>query len=256
MGDWYRDRNLLKGDYTDTFPLWIHPWVSGIYAFDLAERVHRPGDRIPAILTAYRDEFGEATLMMAVADYRSMEGDDEIEWGHWTAVRWRGDMSVSLYGRVEEESLRLKRVMDLPLTDSEHQQLIWNREELADGKDMATALLPYLPLAMKLSIWDGKEPLYCCHDYLESFRDKPFIQDVLNLEVIPIQETSKWPRDDEEKPRVVLVNQLTPPADFPSREFIRGVIAELKPPPKGRATPHRPKTSKARQAKKAQKKRK
>lgn len=256
MGNWQRDRNLLKGDYTDTFPLWIHPWVSGIYALDDPKRVARPGDKIPAILTAYRDELGEATLMMHVTDYRSMEGSEEIEWCHWTAVRWRGDMSVSMYGRVEEESWRLTRVMDLPLTDRQHQQLVWNREEFADGKDLATALLPYLPLAPKLSVWDGREPLYCCHEYLDFFRDEPFVQDVLNLEVIPVQEVSKWPREDDEKPRLVIVSPLMPPGDFPTREFIRGTLAELKPPPKDRATPRRPKTSKAHQAKKAQKKQK
>jgi len=250
MGNWHRDRGLLKGDYTDTFPLWIHPWVSGIYALDIDQRVARRGDKIPAILTAYRDELGEATLMMHVADYRHMEGGDDIEWCHWSAVRWRGDMSVSLYGRVEEESWRLARVLDLPLTDKQHQQLVWNREELADSRDMAIALLPYLPLATRLSLWDGKEPLFCCHEYLDYFRDEPFVQDVLNLEVIPIQEVSKWPREDDEKPRLVIVNPLLSPVDGPSSEFIRGLLFEQKPPANHRAAPRRSKSSKPRKKRK------
>jgi len=249
MGNWHKDRNLLKGDYTDTFPLWIHPWVSGIYALEINERVARPGDKVPAVLTAYRDEFGEATLMMHIPDYTTMEGDD-VEWCHWTAVRWRGDMSVSLYGRVEEESLRLARVLDLPLTDKQHQQLVWNREELADGRDLAIALLPYLPLATKLTLWDGKEPLYFCHDYLDEFRDQPFVQDVLGLEVIPLQETNKWPRVDDEKPRLVIVNPLLSPVDGPSSEFIRGLLFERKPPANHRAAPRRSKSVKPRKKRK------
>jgi len=250
MGNWHRDRNLLKGDYTDTFPLWIYPWVSGIYALEINERVAHPGDKVPAVLTAYRDEFGEATLMMHIADYSTMEGD-EIEWCHWTAVRWRGDMSVSLYGRVVEESWRLARVLDLPLTDDQHQQLVWNRSEGGGGKDTAIALLPYLPLATKLSIWDGKEPLYCCHDYLDEFRDQPFVQDVLGFEVIPLQETMKWPREDDEKPRLVIVNPLLAPVDFPSSEFIRGVLFEREPAKNHRAAPRRSKSSKPRKKRKA-----
>lgn len=250
MGNWHRDRNLLKGDYTDTFPLWIHPWVSGIYALEINERVTRPGDKVPAVLTAYRDEFGEATLIMHVADYRSMEGGDDIEWCHWTAVRWRGDMSVSLYGRVEEESWRLTRVMDLPLTDGQHQQLVWNRSEGGGGKDTAIALLPYLPLATKLSIWDGKEPLYCCHDYLDEFRDQSFVQDVLGFEVIPLQETMKWPREDDDKPRLSIVNPLLSPVDGPSSEFIRGVLFERKPPANHHAAPRRSNSSKQRKKRK------
>ena len=252
MGNWHRDRNLLKGDYTDTFPLWIHPWVSGIYALEINERVTRPGDKVPAVLTAYRDEFGEATLMMHIPDYATMEGDD-VEWCHWTAVRWRGDMSVSLYGRVEEESWRLAKVLDLPLTDKQHQQLVWNRSERGGGKDTAIALLPYLPLATKLSLWDGKEPLYCCHDYLDEFRDQPFVQDVLGFEVIPLQETRKWPREDDETPRLVIVNPLLSPVDGPSSEFIRGLLFERKPPANHRAAPRRSKSSKPRKKKKTSK---
>jgi len=254
VGDWHRDRNLLKGDYTDTFPLWIHPWVSGIYALDDPERSARPTDKIPALLTAYIDELGDAILMMNVPDYRTMEGSDEIEWCHWTAVRWRGDKSVSLYGRVEEESWRLARVLDLPLTDQQHQQLVWNRSLRFRGKDTAIALLPYLPLATKLSVWDGKEPLYCCHDYLDEFRDQSFVQDVLGFEVIPLQETNKWPREDEEKPRLVIVNPLTSPVDGPRSEFIRGLLFEREPPTNHRAAPRRSKSSKPRKTRSRRKK--
>jgi len=189
-----------------------------------------------------------------VPDYRTMEGSDEIEWCHWTAVRWRGDKSVSLYGRVEEESWRLARVLDLPLTDQQHQQLVWNRSLRFRGKDTAIALLPYLPLATKLSVWDGKEPLYCCHDYLDEFRDQSFVQDVLGFEVIPLQETNKWPREDDEKPRLVIVNPLSSPVDGPRSEFIRGLLFEREPPTNHRAAPRRSKSSKPRKTRSRRKK--
>ena len=81
MGNWHKDRNLLKGDYTDTFPLWIHPWVSGIYALEINERVARPGDKVPAVLTAYRDEFGEATCRFrSTAAWRKSLGVSQEYW--------------------------------------------------------------------------------------------------------------------------------------------------------------------------------
>ena len=221
MGNWHRDRGLLKGDYTDTFPLWIHPWVSGIYALDDPERVARPTDRIPALLTAYIDELGDATLMMHVPDYRYMQGNDEIEWCHWTAVRWRRDKSVSLYGRIEPEGWRLEHVRDLRLTNDQHQQLVWSRSEGDWGKDTAIALLPYLPLATRLSIWDGKEPLYCCHDYLDEFCDYAFVTDVLTFEVIPLQETRKWPREFYDTPQRVETYPLTSIKGARDQDFVR-----------------------------------
>lgn len=236
MSNWHRLRGLFKGDYTDTFPLWIHPYVSGIYALENQDRA--PGnEKIPALLTSYIDELGDATLMMHVTDYRHMEGG-EIEWCHWTAVRWRHEKSVSLYGRLEE-GWRLSHVMDLPLDDYEYLQLSQNVD--SDGQ-AATFLLPYLPLATQLSIWDGKEPLYCCEDYLDQFRDEPFIADVLNLETIPLQQTRRWPRELDE-PTQKDIKPLSAIASPQTRAFITEVLAEVEQP-KRHSTNSKKKTTK------------
>ena len=225
MDNWHQHRSLFKGDYTDTFPLWIHPYVSGIYALENQGRA--PGnEKIPALLTSYTDELGDATLIMHVTDYRHMEGG-EIEWCHWTAVRWRHEKSVSLYGRLEE-GWRLSHVMDLPLDDYEYLQLSQN---VGNGVHAATFLLPFLPLATQLSIWDGKEPLYCCEDYLDQFRDEPFIADVLNLETIPLQQTRRWPKEwDETETTPKDLSPLSPITDGPTRAFITEVLAEVEQP--------------------------
>ena len=223
MSNWHRIRGLFKGDYTDTFPLWIHPYVSGIYALENQGRAPED-EKIPALLTSYIDELGDATLMMHVTDYRHMEGG-EIEWCHWTAVRWRHEKSVSLYGRLEE-GWRLSHVMDLPLADDEYLQLSQNVDNEVEA---ATFLLPYLPLATQLSIWDGKEPLYCCEDYLDQFRGDPFIADVLNLETIPLQQTRRWLKEWDE-PTQEDIRPLSAIADWPTSAFIRGALAEVEQP--------------------------
>ncbi len=220
MSNWHVQRVDFKGDYTDTFPLWIHPWVSGIYALENQARAP-DGEKIPALLTSYIDELGDATLMMHVTDYRHIEGG-EIEWSHWTAVRWRKDKFVSLYGRIEE-GWRLSRVMDLPLSDNEFIQLSQNCQ---NDVNAAIFLLPYLPLATQLSIWDGKEPLFCCEDYLDQFRGEPFIADVLNLETIPLQQTRRWPKEWDE-PTQKDISPLSAIADWPTRAFIREALAEV-----------------------------
>lgn len=161
---------------------------------------------------------------MHVTDYRHIEGG-EIEWCHWTAVRWRREKSVSLYGRLEE-GWRLSHVMDLPLADDEYIQLSQN---VLNDVQAATFLLPYLPLATQLSIWDGKEPLYCCEDYLDQFRDEPFIAEVLNLETIPLQQTRRWPRELDE-PTQKYIKPLSGIADGPRRAFITEVLAEVEQP--------------------------
>ena len=182
------------------------------------------GEKIPALLTSYIDELGDATLMMRVTDYRHMEGG-EIEWCHWTAVRWRREKSVSLYGKIEE-GWRLSHVMDLPLADDEYLQLSQNVDNEVEA---ATFLLPYLPLATQLSIWDGKEPLYCCEDYLDQFRGDPFIADVLNLETIPLQQTRRWLKEWDE-PTQEVIRPLSAIADWPTRAFIREALAEVEQP--------------------------
>jgi len=69
---------------------------------------------------------------------------------------------------------------------------------------------------------------------------------VLGFEVIPLQETNKWPREDDETPRLVIVNPLLSPVDGPSSEFIRGLLFERKPPVNHRAAPRRSKSAKPR----------
>ena len=116
--------------------------------------------------------------------------------------------------------------MDLPLTDDDYLQLSQN---CGSEVNAAIFLLPYLPLATQLSIWDGKEPLYCCEDYLDQFRDEPFIADVLNLETIPLQQTRRWPKEwDEPTPKDL--SPLSPIADGPTRAFITEVLAEVEQP--------------------------
>jgi hypothetical protein len=44
---------------SQTFPLWIQPWISGIYAFHYPDRcldAAACGGNIPSILTSYIDE--------------------------------------------------------------------------------------------------------------------------------------------------------------------------------------------------------
>ena len=135
------------------------------------------------------------------------------------------EKSVSLYGRIEE-GWRLSHIMDLPLTDDDYLQLSQN---CGSEVNAAIFLLPYLPLATQLSIWDGKEPLYCCEDYLDQFRGESFIADVLNLETIPLQQTRRWPKEwDEPTPKDL--SPLSPIADGPTRAFITEVLAEVEQP--------------------------
>ena len=190
-------------NYKERFPLWIEPWVSGIYALDDDERGARAtdmGDAVPAVLTAYVDELGDATLMMHVLDYVEMTGG-EIEWSHWTAVRWRGGNSVTLYGRTGE-GWHVDPVMELPLSRDANREMQWAQEFYGDGtgngKFVAVALLPYLPLANRLSIWDGKTPLFCCECSIDELREEPIIKDFIGYEVIPLEHVVRR-RDDENR---------------------------------------------------------
>jgi hypothetical protein len=190
-------------NYKDRFPLWIEPWVSGIYALDDEERGARAtdmGDAVPAVLTAYNDELGDWTLMMHVLDYVEMTGG-EIEWSHWTAVRWRGGNSVSLYGRTGE-GWHVDHVMDLSIGSESIRDLLSVQEMVKESVSetgsrlVARALLRYLPLANRLSIWDGKSSLFCCECGIDELREEPIIKDFLGREVIPLESWS-LERDDD-----------------------------------------------------------
>ena len=182
---------------SQTFPLWIQPWISGIYSFHYPERcldADACGGNIPAILTSYIDEVGETTLMMHVLDYTEITGG-EIEWSHWAAIRWRGGDRLSVFGR-GEEGWHLYPMLDAPLSIDEldnilvAKEIARNNKTEQDSKVMAEALLPYLPFVNMLSIWDGKSPL----DYLEiedeDFQDHPSLSFVRNREVIPLVRNS------------------------------------------------------------------
>lgn len=178
---------------SQTFPLWIEPWISGIYAFHYPDRcldADACGGNIPAILTSYIDEVGEATLMLHVLDYTEITGG-EIEWSHWAAIRWRGGDRLSVFGR-GEEGWHLHPMMDVPLSIDELDDLLVakeiSRNDITEqhSKTMAEALLPHLPFVNLLSIWDGVSPL----DYLEiedeELENHSSLSFVRNREVIPL----------------------------------------------------------------------
>ena len=185
----------MEQPLNQTFPLWIEPWISGIYAFHYPDRcadAEACGGNIPATLTAYIDEVGESTLMMHVLDYTEIDGG-EIEWCLWAGVRWRGGDRVSLFGR-EDEGWCLVPKLDVPLSIDETDNLLAAKELAGNGKTkgdsavMAEALLPHLPFVHLLSLWDGESTL----DYLqideEDLEDHPSLVFVRDREVLPLTE--------------------------------------------------------------------
>ena len=185
----------MEQPLNQTFPLWIEPWISGVYSFHYPDRcveAEACGGNIPAVLTAYIDEVGESTLMMHVLDFTEIDGG-EIEWCHWVGVRWRGGDRVSLFGR-EDEGWGLIPQMDIPLSIDEIDDLLAAKELAGKGKTkgdsvtMAKALLPHLPFVHLLSIWDGESLL----DYLqiddEELEDHPSLVFVRDREVLPLIE--------------------------------------------------------------------
>jgi hypothetical protein len=187
----------MEQPLSQTFPLWIQPWISGIYAFHYPDRcadVEAFDGNIPAILTAYIDEVGEATLMMHVLDYTEMTGGD-IEWCHWAAVRWRGGDRISLFGR-EDEGWDLYPKMDVPLSIEEMDDLLVAKEmngfskTIEASRSMAEALLPHMPFVHWLSVWDRESPLDFSVIDEEDIQDHPSLLFVRDREVVPLINTS------------------------------------------------------------------
>jgi hypothetical protein len=182
---------------SQTFPLWIQPWISGIYAFHYPDRcldAAACGGNIPSILTSYIDEVGEATLVLHVLDYTEITGGD-IEWSHWAAIRWRGGDRLAVFGR-REEGWHLHPMMDVPLSVDELDDLLVAKEITGNNKTehhskiMAEALLPHLPFVNMLSIWDGVSPLDCLELEDEDIQDHSSLSLVRSREVIPLIKSS------------------------------------------------------------------
>lgn len=183
-----------------TFPLWIKPWISGIYAFDCP--VHGPeGSRTPAVLTAYLDEVDEATLVMHAPDFNRMDGRGEVEWCHWEAVRWRRGESVWIYRLPvfldgdQDRIWNLRLDCEKPLSRHESarlRELSQSFDNTEDGsREVAEALLPFLPSLTELAIWDRREQLWTCGFEVEDPFDEdswrePYILFVLDRPVIPL----------------------------------------------------------------------
>ncbi len=181
---------------SETFPLWIDPWISGIYALHEPDRCQNDEvskGSIPAVLTSYCDEFGDANLMMHVPDYTEMTGG-AIEWCHYVGVKWRGGNSVALYGR-KDEAWRIELKMEIPLSAEETSNLVMQRfrggEDSFVGRpqEIASALIPYLPFANRLKVWDGNASLDCLEADINELRNDEMIKFVIDREVIPVSET-------------------------------------------------------------------
>jgi len=151
---------------SETFPLWITPWVSGIYTLYEPDRCLDEDAKgyVPAILTAYLDEFGDANLMMHILDFTELTGG-EVEWCHWVGVKWRGGDRVALYGRQDSEGWKIEFKMEVPLSVDETDDLMTELREYEAGRTekgsltVAEALIKHLPLVNRLGIWDGESKL-------------------------------------------------------------------------------------------------
>lgn len=181
---------------SETFPLWINTWISGIYALhepDRSQDLAVSGGLIPAVLTSYCDEFGDANLIMHVLDFTEMTGGS-IEWCHYVGVKWRGGNSVALYGR-KDEGWRIELKMEIPLTAEEvtsmTMQRFMYREDCftSNPQQAACVLLPFLPLANRLQVWDKKSNLDCLESGIDELRDDELIKFVIDREVIELSDT-------------------------------------------------------------------
>ena len=174
-------------------PLEICPWLSGIYALHDVYRAGGEGNssdnNVPAILSAYFTEFGDACLVMHVLDYTHIEGG-QIAWCNWTGVGYRGGNRVSLYARDDEGwDLHFKKEVEVNNDEAEVLSTIYDQilERQLGGQIVAEFLLPYLPEADQLSIWDGVSNLNDPDGVsLNQIRDSTLIAPLLGLDVIPL----------------------------------------------------------------------
>ena len=177
----------------ESFPLWINPWVSGIYALydPLRSGSTESADgMIPAVLTSYCDEFGDANLLMHVLDYSELTGG-RIVWSPFAGVRWRGGNAVELYKR-DDEGWNFRFLWEKSLSEDEverlpnHQELCRGDRTESESRIVAEALLPHLPFGKELRIWDRTKTLACPNGPIEDMLHEPEIRIVLERGVLPL----------------------------------------------------------------------
>jgi hypothetical protein len=138
------------------------------------------------VLTAYRDEVGEATLILHVLDYTKQEGGS-VEWCHWDAVRWRGDDSVSIFS-VDGDGWNLRRESEVVLSEEDVDALQDAAEDFENSesgsREVAEALLPHLRSVMDLEVWDRQEQLWCCDEPIVVVLEDDYMQFVLERPVL------------------------------------------------------------------------
>jgi len=184
---------------------------------------------IPAVLTAYCDEFGDANLMMHILDFTEMTGGD-IEWCHYVGVKWRGGSSLALYGR-KNEDWRVQLMVEIPLSAEDLTNLVTQRfmfgedSFVSDSQRVASVMLPFLPLANRLQIWDKKTKLDCLESDIDELRESEMIKFVIDREVIPLSETQIIA-----EPWYELDTFTSPLSEHPrliDENFFRGILREL-----------------------------
>ena len=176
----------------DPVPLEICPWWSGIYALHDVYRAGGEGNlsdnKVPAILSAYITEFGDCCLLMHVLDYTHIDGGP-IAWCNWTGVGYRGGNRVSLYARDNEGwDLHFTKEVEVNNDEADVLSMIYDQisERQSGGQIVAEFLLPYLPEADQLSIWDGVANLNAVDESILKILESPLIEPLLGLDIIPL----------------------------------------------------------------------
>jgi len=176
----------------DPVPLEICPWWSGIYALHDVYRAGGEGNssdnKVPAILSAYITEFGDCCLLMHVLDYTHIDGGP-IAWCNWTGVGYRGGNRVSLYARDNEGwDLHFTKEVEINNDEADVLSMIYDQitERQSGGQIVAEFLLPYLPEADQLSIWDGVANLNAVDESILKILESPLIEPLLGLDIIPL----------------------------------------------------------------------
>ena len=176
----------------DPVPLEICPWWSGIYALHDVYRAGGEGNssdnKVPAILSAYITEFGDCCLLMHILDYTHIDGGP-IAWCNWTGVGYRGGNRVSLYARDNEGwDLHFTKEVEVNNDEADVLSMIYDQisERQSGGQIVAEFLLPYLPEADQLSIWDGVANLNAVDESILKILESPLIEPLLGLDIIPL----------------------------------------------------------------------
>jgi hypothetical protein len=202
----------------------ISRWISGIYALsDIRRRCwefDEPYD-VPAVLSCQFDELSSSNLTMWVLDYTRPEGGP-IDWAPWVGVRLSGDRTIELFGRdSREESAQLNCQLRYTLTDSQFEELRSSCNPAAEidtyvsavspktfHQEIAQSLLPYLPLAERLSIWDREKDLDALDSGIQGIMDEDFIKLVEGRACIPLEKRFVRIPEWIDEPRQVIVEPL------------------------------------------------